>query len=179
MVSSQNQAPAAGAGGDMAIDERVIEAIIRAVDRYNSFVLRYSWITDELRDLVSKNKYYVLKEYYALKEKLHEYIATGRIRNVRMIYDYVVAVAPCEVPEEKWRVLKELAELYGYEAYDDPCSFKYFTVMFSHPSLDFVLHNLIRAWCMLGEYDDNAEALYNSFATVLRKKFDEIVSYDP
>jgi len=45
------------------------------------------------------------------------------------------------------------------------------------PSLDFVMHNLIRAWCVMTYADANAYAIYSAFNETykLEKKFKEII----
>jgi hypothetical protein len=71
-----------------------------------------------------------------------------------------------------------LAELYDYRGYEDPSAFKHdFVVKPDKPSLDFVLHNLIRAWCGLRYGDDNARAVYDAFKAAygLEKSYEEVV----
>jgi hypothetical protein len=178
-------AGAAGASGGArqqnppAADKRIVEAIIRAVYRWDSFILKYDWIADELRALVSSG------EYEALEAKMYELIASGEVKNVRMIYfhpdsigDSVVAVSPCTLTEKQWRELEDLADLYGYAGYEDPTAHRYSLVVKSdRPSLDLVLHNLIRAWCVMTYADSNAYAAYSAFFNdkLLEKKFNEIV----
>jgi len=161
------------------VDKRLIESIIRAVYSYDSFVLKYSWIEDELRALVSNG------EYKTLEEEMYEYISDGKIKNVRVIYrnvdsigDSVVAVSPCTLVREQWEELEDLADLYDYAGYEDPCAFKCdFVVKPDRPSLDIVLHNIIRAWCIMLYGDSNALAVYNMFKETYRldKSFREIV----
>ena len=158
------------------VDKRIVEAIIRAVYNYDSLILKYSWVEDELRALVSDDE-----EYGALEEKMYELIANREIKNVRIIYyhpdsigDSVVAVAPCALAEEQWQMLERLAELYDYADYEDPSAYKHdFVAKHDRPSLDFVLHNLIRAWCAMTFRDNNALAVYKAFK--LEKSFQEIV----
>ncbi len=163
-----------------AVDKRILEAIIRAVYNYDSLVLKYSWIEDELRALVNSDE-----EYKALEEEMYEAVANGEVKNVRIIYrhidsigDSVVAVAPCTLTKEQWEGLEDLADLYDYAGYEDPCAFKCdFVVKPDRPSLDFVLHNLIRAWCVMLYGDSNAYAVYNVFNAMykLEKSYREIV----
>jgi len=169
--SGQNKAPhgagAAGAGlaTEQVPDKRILEAIIRAVYRYDSHILRYDWIASELEDLVGED------EYWTLETVMYESIVDGKIKNVRMIRGPtesadkdVVAVAPCALTEEQWRSLEELAELYDYSGYIDPTMGRYsLVVKYDRPSLDIVMHNLIRAWCMLRYVDDSARAVYDAF----------------
>jgi len=161
------------------VDKRLIESIIRAVYSYDSFVLKYSWIEDELRALVSND------EYKTLEEEMYEYISDGKIKNVRVIYrnvdsigDSVVAVSPCTLVREQWEELEDLADLYDYAGYEDPCAFKCdFVVKPDRPSLDVLLHNIIRAWCIMLYGDSNALAVYNMFKETYRldKSYHEIV----
>ncbi len=163
-----------------AIDGRILEAIIRAVYNYDSLVLKYSWIEDELKAIVKDEN-----EYKKLEEKMYELIADGEIKNVRIIYrhidsigDSVVAVSPCTLTKEQWEELEDLADLYDYAGYEDSCAFKCdFVVKSDRPSLDFVLHNIIRAWCVMLYGDSNAYAVYNVFNAVykLEKSYREIV----
>jgi len=162
------------------MDKRIIEAIIRAVYNYDSLILKYSWIEDELRALVSNDE-----EYRALEEKMYELVSNGEIKNVRLIFrhidsigDSVAAVAPCTLTEEQWRRLEELTDLYGYAGYEDPSAYRHdFVVEPDRPSLDFVMHNLIRAWCVMTYADANAYAVYSAFNETykLEKKFKEII----
>jgi len=186
MAENRNQAAvstAAGAcggpgNGTPAVDGRIIEALIRAVYRYDSFVLKYTWIASELEALVGED------EFSELEEKMYEYIVDGKIKNVRMIHgptdsidDDVVAVAPCRLSEEQWNVLIDMAELYDYSGYIDPAMGRYsLTVKPDRPSLDIVMHNLIRAWCIMRYIDDDARAVYNAFKTAykLEKSFTQI-----
>ncbi len=164
----------------VAVDQRILESIIRAVYNYDSLVLKYSWIEDELRALVNSGE-----EYKALEEEMYEAIANGKVKNVRIIYrhidsigDSVVAVAPCTLTKEQWEELEDLADLYDYAGYEDSCAFKCdFVVKPDRPSLDFVLHNIIRAWCVMLYGDSNAYAVYNVFNAVykLEKSYREIV----
>jgi hypothetical protein len=172
-------------GGDMLtedmtkVDRRIIETIIRAVYRYDSFVLRYDWIAGELRDVVSNEN-----EYKALEEEMYELISGGRIKNVRIIFrhvdsigDSVVAVSPCTLTEEQWRELEDLADLYDYAGYEDPTAYRYsLVVKTDRPSLDIVLHNLIRAWCVMTYSDTNAKAVYDAFKGKLEKSFTKITA---
>jgi len=161
------------------VDKRILETIIRAVYNYDSLVLKYSWIEDELRALVSND------EYKTLEEEMYEYISDGKIKNVRVIYrnvdsigDSVVAVSPCTLVREQWEELEDLADLYDYAGYEDPCAFKCdFVVKPDRPSLDVLLHNLIRAWCIMLYGDSNALAVYNMFKETYRldKSYREIV----
>jgi hypothetical protein len=163
-----------------AVDKRILETIIRAVYNYDSLILKYSWIEDELRTIVSDEN-----EYRKLEEEMYELISDGEIKNVRMIYrhvdsigDSVVAVSPCTLTKEQWEELEDLADLYDYAGYEDPCAFKCdFVVKPDKPSLDIVLHNLIRAQCVMLHGDSNAYAVYYVFneAYKLEKKFKEIV----
>jgi uncharacterized membrane protein len=61
-------------------------------------------------------------------------------------------------------------------AIDDPTAYRYSLVVKRDPSLDVVLHNLIRAWCVMTYADNNAYAVYNALnaAYRLEKKFKEI-----
>jgi hypothetical protein len=162
------------------VDRRILEAIIRAVYNYDSLILKYSWIEDELRAVVSDEG-----EYKALEEKMYELISNGEIKNARFIYrhfdsigDSAVAVAPCTLAEERWQELEELAELYGYAGYEDPSAYRHeFVVKHDRPSLDFVLHNLIRAQCAMTYADANAYAVYSVFNETykLEKKFKDII----
>jgi hypothetical protein len=162
------------------VDSRILEAVIRAVYNYDSFVLKYSWIEDELKAVVKDEE-----EYRRLEEEMYELISDGRIKNVGIIYrhidsigDSVVAVAPCTLTKEQWRELEELADLYDYAGYEDPSAYKHdFVVKRDRPSLDFVLHNIIRAWCMMLYGDSNALAVYNTFSAIykLEKSYSEIV----
>ena len=166
----------------VAVDRRILEAIIRAVYNYDSLILKYSWIEDELRALVSSDE-----EYRALEEKMYELISNGEIKNVRLIYRHVdsisgsvVAVAPCTLTKEQWQELEELADLYDYAGYEDPSAFRHvFVVKPDRPSLDFVLHNLIRAQCAMTYSDSNALAVYNAFKDKLEKSFREVVGEEP
>jgi hypothetical protein len=161
------------------VDRRIIEAIIRAVYNYDTLILKYGWIADELRALVSNED-----EYRELDEMAYELIANGEVKNVRMIYYHpdntdnsVVAVAPCTLSEEQWEELEDLAELYNYAGYEDPCAFKCdFVVKPDRPSLDVLLHSLIRAWCVMTYRDDNALAVYDALNAVykLEKSFQKI-----
>lgn len=159
------------------IDSRILEAIIRAVYNYDSLILKYGWIADELRALVSND------EYNALETKMYELFSDGKIRNVRMIYrhidsidDSVVAVVPCTFSKEQWEELEDLADLYDYAGYEDPCAFKCdFVVKPDRPSLDVLLHNLIRAQCVMLYGDSNALAVYEMFKDGLDKSYREIV----
>jgi len=91
-------------------------------------------------------------EYKTLEKKMYDLISNGEIKNVRIIHrhvdsigDSVVAVSPCTLSKEQWRKLEDLADLYDYAGYEDPCAFKCdFVVEPDRPSLDVVLHNLIR-----------------------------------
>jgi hypothetical protein len=162
-----------------SVDSRILEAIIRAVYRYDSFVLRYDWIADELRDIVSNGD-----EYVALENKMYKLIASGGLKNVRMIFGptdstdrNVVAVAPCTLTEEQWDVLVDLADLYDYAGYEDPTAYRYRLVAKTdRPSLDIVLHNLIRAWCIMTYSDTNAKAVYDAFKDKLEKSFTKITA---
>jgi len=156
----------------------MLEAVIRAVYRYSSLVLKYSWIEKELRALVADED-----EYHRLEEEMYEIISDGRIKNVRIIFRHVdigesvAAVAPCTLTEEQWRELEDLADLYDYAGYEDPTAYKYDgAVKYDRPSLDIVLHNLIRAWCIMRYIDHNAWEVYNAFKEYGLKKFDEIVN---
>lgn len=160
------------------VDKRILEAIIRAVYRWDSFILRYDWIADELRVLVSED------EYNALEEKMYEYIADGKIKNVRVIFrhfdsigDSVVAVAPCTLSKEQWEELEDLADLYDYAGYEDPTAYKYdLVVKRDRPSLDVVMHNIIKAWCVMTYADANAYAIYSALNETykLEKSFQKI-----
>ena len=163
----------------VAVDRRILEAIIRAVHNYDSFVLKYSWLEDELCALVGED------ECKMLEPKMYELIANGEIRNVRLIFrhidsigDSVAAVAPCTLTEEQWEELEDLADLYDYAGYEDPSAYRHdFVVKPDRPSLDFVLHNLIRAQCAMTYADANAYAVYSAFNETykLEKKFKEII----
>jgi len=163
-----------------AVDKRIIEAIIRAVYRWDSLILKYDWIADELDALVSNED-----EYDALVEKMYEAIMDRGVKNVRVIYshvdsigDCVVAVAPCTLSEDQWRELEELANLYNYVGYEDPTAYRYsLVVKRDRPSLDIVMHNLIRAWCAMPYVVGNAYAVYVAFnvAYELEKKFNKII----
>jgi hypothetical protein len=160
------------------ITSAICKAIIRAVYRWDSLILKYDWIAGELRALVSNED-----EYNALEAEMYEYISEGKIKNVRIIYrhvdsvgDSVVAVAPCTLAKEQWEELEELADLYDYAGYEDPTAYRYsLVVKRDRPSLDVVLHNLIRAWCVMTYADSNAYAVYSAFNDKLEKKFKEIV----
>jgi hypothetical protein len=159
-------------------DSRILEAIIRAVYRYDSFVLKYGWIADELRDIVGSD------EYDALEEKMYEHLMNGEIENVSMVYydvdaadNNVVVVAPCKLTKEQWMMLEDLADMYDYAGYEDPTAFKYdLVVKHDRPSIDIVMHNLVRAWCVMRYIDDNAREVYNAFKASygLEKSFEEI-----
>jgi hypothetical protein len=182
--SGQNKAAnAAGAVGgarqqNPPVDSRILEAIIRAVFKYDSFVLKYAWIEKELRSIVNNED-----EFRVLEEKMYEHIVYSGIKNVSMIYYHedavdnnVVVVAPCTLSNEQFATLEELADLYDYAGYEDPTAFKYVNVVkYDRPSLDIVMHNLIRAWCMR-HTDDNARKVYDAFkkAYGLEKSFEEI-----
>ena len=163
-----------------AIDSRILEAIIRAVYNYDSFVLKYSWLEDELKAIVKDDS-----EYRRLEEEMYELISDGRIKNVRIIFrhidsigDSVVAVAPCTLTEGQWRELEDLTDLYDYAGYEDPSAYRHdFVVKRDRPSLDFVLHNIIRAWCRMLYGDSNALAVYNALNETYRleKSYREIV----
>jgi hypothetical protein len=175
----------AAMGGNMLtedmtkVDRRIIEAIIRAVYRYDSFVLKYAWIEKELRSVVDNED-----EYRALEEEMYELISDDRIKNVRIIFrhvdsigDSVVAVSPCTLTEEQWRELEDLADLYDYAGYEDPTAYKYDgAVKHDRPSLDIVIHNLIRAWCIMRYGDYNARDVYDAFKAEygLEKRFTDI-----
>jgi hypothetical protein len=162
------------------VDRRIVETIIRAVYRWDSFILKYDWIEDELRAVVSSED-----EYKALEEKMYEYISDGKIKNVKVIFrhfdsigDSVVAVAPCTLSKEQWEELEDLADLYDYAGYEDPSAYRHdFVVKPDRPSLDFVLHNLIRAQCAMTYADANAYAVYSVFNETykLEKKFKDII----
>jgi len=162
------------------VDRRILEAIIRAVYNYDSLILRYDWIEDELKAAVKDDS-----EYRWLEEEMYELISDGRIKNVRIIFrhvdsigDSVVAVAPCTLAEEQWQELEDLADLYDYAGYEDPSAYRHdFVVRPDRPSLDFVLHNLIKAWCIMRYGDSNALAVYNAFNETykLEKSYREIV----
>jgi len=164
----------------MRVDSRILEAIIRTVYNYDSLVLKYSWIEDELKGLVKDEN-----EYARLEEEMYGLISDGAIKNVRIIYrhadsvgDSVVAVAPCTLTKEQWEELEDLADLYDYAGYEDPCAFKCdFVVKPDRPSLDVLLHNIIRAWCVMLYGDSNALAVYEMFKTAyeLNKSYREIV----
>jgi len=185
-MAAERAAGAAGAGlaTEQAPDKRILEAIIRAVYRYDSFVLKYAWIEKELRSIVDNED-----EYKALEEKMYELIANGEIRNVGIIFrhvdsigDSVVAVAPCTLTETQWEELEELADLYDYAGYEDPTAFKYdLAVKRDRPSLDIVMHNLVRAWCVMRYIDDSAREIYDAFKKMykLEKRFEEIVKEEP
>jgi len=163
-----------------AVDKRILETIIRAVYNYDSLVLKYSWIEDELRALVRDEN-----EYKKLETEVYEAISNGEIKNVKIIYrhvdsigDSVVAVSPCTLTKEQWEELEDLADLYDYAGYEDPCAFKCdFVVKPDRPSLDVLLHNIIRAWCIMLYGDSNALAVYNMFKEVygLDKNYREVV----
>jgi hypothetical protein len=163
-----------------AVDSRILEAIIRAVYNYDSFVMRYDWIEDELKAVVRDEV-----EYKTLAERMYELISDGEIKNVRIIYrhvdsigDSVVAVSPCTLAKEQWEELEDLADMYDYAGYEDPCAYKCdFVVKRDRPSLDIVLHNSIRAWCIMLYGDVNALAVYNMFKERygLEKSYKEIV----
>ena len=163
-----------------AVDKRILETIIRAVYNYDSLILKYSWIEDELRTIVSDEN-----EYKKLETEVYEAISNGEIKNVKIIYrhvdsigDSVVAVSPCTLTKEQWEELEDLADLYDYAGYEDPCAFKCdFVVKPDRPSLDVLLHNLIRAWCIMLYGDSNALAVYNMFKETYRldKSYREIV----
>ena len=183
--SGQNKAAsAAGAQGgawqqNPPVDSRIIEAIIRAVYRYDSFVLKYAWIEKELRSIVN-NEY----EFRVLAEKMYEHLMNGEIKNVSMVYYHedavdnnVVVVAPCTLSNEQWMMLEGLADMYDYAGYEDPTAFKYdLVVKYDRPSIDIVMHNLIRAWCVMRYIDDNAREVYNAFKASygLEKSFEDI-----
>jgi hypothetical protein len=162
------------------VDKRILETIIRAVYNYNSLILKYSWIEDELRALVRDEN-----EYKKLETEVYEAISNGEIKNVKIIYrhvdsigDSVVAVSPCTLVREQWEELEDLADLYDYAGYEDPCAFKCdFVVKPDRPSLDVLLHNIIRAWCIMLYGDSNALAVYNMFKEVygLDKNYREVV----
>jgi hypothetical protein len=161
-----------------AIDSRILEAIIRAVNKRDSYILKYSWIEEELRAIVDNED-----EFRALEERMYELISGGEVKNVRIIYrhvdsigDSVVAVAPCTLTEERWNTLVELADLYDYAGYEDPTAFKYDkAVKYDRPSIDIAMHNLVRAWCVMRYIDDNAREVYDAFkAYGLEKSFEEI-----
>ena len=68
--------------------------------------------------------------------------------------------------------------MYDYAGYEDPSAYRHdFVVEPDRPSLDFVMHNLIRAWCVMTYADANAYAVYSAFNETykLEKKFKEIV----
>jgi hypothetical protein len=183
--SGQNKAAsAAGAVGgawqqNPPVDSRIIEAIIRAVYRYDSFVLKYGWIEKELRSIVGNEN-----ELRVLEEKMYEHLMNGEIKNVSMVYYHedavdnnVVVVAPCKLTKEQWYRLEDLADMYDYAGYEDPTAFKYdLVVKYDRPSIDIVMHNLVRAWCVMRYIDDNAREVYNAFKASygLEKSFEEI-----
>jgi hypothetical protein len=154
-----------------AIDRRILEAIIRAVYRYDSFVLKYAWIEKELRSIVG-NEY----EFRVL------YVERRRLRHVVYYHEdavdnNVVVVAPCTLSNEQWMMLEGLADMYDYAGYEDPTAFKYdLVVKYDRPSIDIVMHNLVRAWCVMRYIDDNAREVYNAFKASygLEKSFEEI-----
>jgi len=163
----------------ITVDRRIIEAIIRAVYRYDSFILKYGWVASELKDIAESED-----EYRELDEKAYELIANGEIKNVSMIYfhpdnadDSVVVAAPCALSNDLMQMLEELADLYDYSGYEDPTAYKYgMVVERDRPSLDIVMHNLVRAHCIMTYRDDNARAIYDAFNAVykLEKSFQKI-----
>jgi hypothetical protein len=186
MAKNNSQVAPQGAGarggpgnGTPAVDSRIIETIIRAVYKYDSFILKYDWVEKELKNIVGNED-----EYRALEEKMYELISDGEVKNVKIIFrhvdsigDSVVAVAPCTLTEEQWEELEELADLYDYDGYEDPTAYKYdYAVERDRPSLDIVMHNLIRAWCIMRYIDDNAREVYETFKKEygLEKSFEEI-----
>jgi len=187
VMAQSGQNKAAGAAGAVGgawqqnppVDSRIIEAIIRAVYRYDSFVLKYAWIEKELRSIVGNEN-----ELRALEEKMYEHLMNGEIKNVSVVYYHedavdnnVVVVAPCTLSNEQWMILEGLADMYDYAGYEDPTAFKYdLVVKYDRPSIDIVMHNLVRAWCVMRYIDDNAREVYNAFKASygLEKSFEEI-----
>jgi len=186
MANENIQMPASQAGGALAgglehpaVDQRILEAIIRAVYRHNSLVLRYGWISNELKDIARD-------EYRRLDEDAYNLIVGREIRNVYMIYYHpnntdnnIVAVVPCE-SDDLLEILEELADLYNYTGYEDPTAYKYnLAAKPDRPSLEIVMHNLIKLYCSVTHrtYRLNiAKAVYDTFNVYkLEKSFQEII----
>jgi hypothetical protein len=116
-----------GAPGDQAvrspqIDKRVILAIIKAVTKYNSFVIPYGAVMDELSEMIEDDN-----EYYEIEEKLYDALYERGLKYVYDVYhaddssEDLIVISPHELSEKELAILREIANVLDYndEVYDD------------------------------------------------------------
>jgi len=124
------------------MDERITEAIIRAMLRRMSYVIRYGDIEDELRKLVtSKDEFEKLR--HELDDNINSITARGKYDTcyIYRIYedesrrsDVIVVVPFCLSDEFEKPTLEELGRLYEDKRRE------------LHEALDSVINELIKAW---------------------------------
>jgi hypothetical protein len=145
------------------MDERITEAIIRAMLRRMSYVIRYGDIEDELRKLVtSKDEFERLR--HELDGNINSIIVRGKYDTcyIYRIYEdeetrrnNVIVVVPfCLSDEFEKPTLEELGMLYKDKRRE------------LHEALDSVINELIKAWAR----DVDAPADVNDAISLLRKK---------
>ncbi len=113
-------------------------AIIRAVTKKRSFVVRYGDIYDELRDMINDDD-----EFHEVENTLYENIV-----DIKGVYRFwgtcdssecdIVIVSPVELDDEQLNILEELSRLYSFKAYDGDED--------EREELTMTLHNLIKKW---------------------------------
>jgi len=126
------------------IDKRAILAVIKAVAKNNSFVIRFGDIEDELAGMVEDEE-----EFDRLREELL-YSSQERLKYIYYIYENEreswfdrVVVSPIELNENQLRVLSEVAELLDYGFSRDEYENRNIDEVITK-----VINGLVRKWSM-------------------------------
>jgi hypothetical protein len=153
------------------MNERITEAIIRAMLRRMSYVIRYGDIEDELRKLAtSKDEFEKLR--HELDDNINPIVARGKYDTcyIYRIYDdeesrrndVIVVVPFCLGDEFEKPTLEELGRLYENKRRE------------LHEALDSVINELIKVWAR----DVDAPVDVSDAVSLLRKKLIGTVSIE-
>jgi len=145
------------------MDERITEAIIRAMLRRMSYVIRYGDIEDELRKLATSNDEFE-KLRHELDDNINPITARGKYDTcyIYRIYEdeeprrsNVIVVVPfCLGDEFEKPTLEELGKLYKDKRRE------------LHEALDSVINELIKVWAR----DVDAPVNVSDAVSLLKKK---------
>jgi hypothetical protein len=112
-------APGAQAVRAPPVDRRAIIALIKAVAGFDSFVIPYSAVMDELSDMIED-----YDEYHKIEESLYDAIYDGKLEYVYNIYQFddftmdLIVVSPEPLSKEQLQILHEIASVYDTETDD-------------------------------------------------------------
>jgi hypothetical protein len=150
-MCAQNQAQQA-----QQIDKRAILAVIKAVARKNSFVIKYGDIEDALSEMiVDENEYDKVR--YGFYDLLYEQKKLKYIyyiyENERESYFDRIVVSPIELSESQLKTLSEVVELLDYGFSRDEYENRNIDEVITK-----VINGLVRKWSM-GCTEDSTPAL--------------------